>query len=232
MPSTRPRSQADVSYALRFLRANRPATAGSDLENRQRLQIPDTPPSTASNPLRGNREIFASYHFRFWIQRCFFRLLRLVRTKLPAWPAIRCRCSAPPSSACVSSGPPRFRCSGLTFFHQHRDDPRGFFNTHGGIIHQHRIRGANQWRHFSLAIAPIPFANFLYHFLQRNFIALFLMFFPTPLRTDFRGSIEENLQLRGGKNHGANVAAFHDDAAPGARSLLFSDQHLANFLDG
>ncbi len=80
----------------------------------------------------------------------------------------------------------------------------------------------------ALAVAPVALVNFFERARQVDRVALLLMLAPAPLGPHFGRRREKNLQLRLGKNHAADVAAFHHHAALLARATLLGHQHVAH----
>jgi hypothetical protein len=111
---------------------------------------------------------------------------------------------------------------------QHHDEPRHFFWIHRRAVHDHCVGRAHQRRRRAALIASVAFANFFKGALQINRVTLLLMLAPTPRGARFGRSGQENFQLGVGKNHTADVAAFHHHAALLSRAPLFSYQHVTH----
>jgi len=97
--------------------------------------------------------------------------------------------------------------------------------VHCRVVDQDGVAGADQRRHFrsrsrlsrsrtsSSTCASVRSSTFL------------LVLFPAPLRANFRRSSSKDLQFSVRENDGADVAAFHHDAATSAGTLLLRNEH-------
>ena len=66
------------------------------------------------------------------------------------------------------------------------------------------------------------------YLLDGHRLAFFPVLFPTALGADFRRGVQEHLQLGLGEDDGADIPAFHHDAAARAGALLFCDENGAH----
>src|SRR5713226_8655884 len=120
----------------------------------------------------------------------------------------------------------------FAFAREHDDEARGFRRIHRSIVDEDGVGGAHQRRNFTLAITLVALADFFKNLRRRHRLAFFLMLFPAALGTNFGRGFKKDFSLGAGKDNGANIAAFHHDAASSAGALLLSDEHGAHTGDG
>ena len=111
---------------------------------------------------------------------------------------------------------------------EHDDQPRGFFDAHGGVVHQHGVPRAHERGHFAFAIAAVALYHFVENFGERHLLAFFLVLFPAAFRALFRRCIQKNLQLGVWENDGSDVPPFHHDSAAPTGALLLGDQYATH----
>ncbi len=80
----------------------------------------------------------------------------------------------------------------------------------------------------ALQVAPVAFMYLFERALQIDRIALLLVLTPASLGTRFRRRGEKYLKLRIGKDHAADVPAFHHHATLVAGAPLFGHQHVSH----
>src|SRR6266702_874015 len=143
--------------------------------------------SSASNLHRGTRGIFA------WL---LLGWNSSVQTPAEASPKARCPRKMPASTMFASRLPSGGSRQFLFAFPcKHDDQARGFLDAHRGVIHEHGVGRAHEWRNLAFAIALVPLDHFVKNFRERKPVAFFLVLFPAAFRAHLRRSIQKNLQL-------------------------------------